>query len=489
VPGSGLSPRRLGSRLRLGLQRTSSTESNEIALHLGRRFNARLLLVLLAGSALLLGLLDLLQSHGFGYSLQLFDLTDSDIRSKLSFSATATSVLLFAAAWLCFALDRVDPRRTHARWALAGTVFLLYAVQELFGLLHWLESAWSLGVGVYLLLVTLTALAWMGPLYTLRTRPWIQLVFGAAMVGWLGAWLVDGSQSGSIDPALAELVELIAAGLFCIALLGRLQHIAHRADPLEQITAPEVSRAAAHLVARVNLERLMIVIGALIVGFALQDVILHTGDYHGHQAPVLNVNTEQTIPATFSALLLVAAGGLALLAGVMSATPRGDRRWLKWFGLLLIVLAFEEVAAVHDTFQDVTGLPGQLVLLPLAFAGIAIWWQLVVRTDGRPGVRSLLVAGAVVWLLSQASDTLLNPVMRWAIVPEEALEMAGSALWLLAMAVLVRRLLAEGEAMLRAKDEQAGRLIAEEAAGHAPEPRFPGSEFDLGSTAQTDPAL
>ena len=465
--------------MRSGLRREAGAEAREIALHLGRHFNPRLLLALLAGCALGMLALDFLQSHGFGYSLQLFDLTDSDIRSELSLSATATSVLLFAAAWLCFALEGVDPKRAQARWNIAAAVFLLYAVQELFGFEHWLETVWDLGPGVYILLVTITALAWAGAFHTLRTRPRLQICFGAATLCWLGALVVNGfQQAGSADPALAELAEFVGAGLFCIALLGRLQHVARRADPLEQITAPHVSRAAAQLVARIDLERLVIVLAALIVGFAIQDVIFHVGNYHGHQMPVLDVNTEQTIPATFSALILVAAGGLAILISRMFATPRGDRPWWRWFGFVLLALALEEVAAVHDTFQDLTGMPGQVILLPLAIVGVMVWWQLVERTKDRPGVRSLLIAGAAVWLVSQTSDVLLNPIQRWAIVPEEALEMVGSSLWLVATAVLVRRLLAEGDEILRARDTAATREL-----------RFAGDGLDLNRSAQTDSAL
>ncbi len=486
VSETGLHLRGIGSRLRVGLQRPANSEADEIALHLGRRFNPRLLLLLLAGCAAGLGLLDLLQSHGFGYSLRLFDLTDSDIRSKLSFSATATSALLFAAAWLAFALDGVDPRRARARWGLAGAVFLAYAIEELFGFQHWLEGAWAPHIAAYLLVVVLTASAWAGGLYTLRTRPRGQLAFGLAMVGWLGAFIADGSRAPGVhDAALPELIEFIAAGLFCIALLARLQYIARRTDPLEQIAAPEVSRAASQLVARVNLERLTIVLGALIAGFALQDILLHTGNYHGHVAPVLDVNTEQTIPATFSALLLVGAGSLAMLAATMVAMPRKDRPWWSWFGLVMMALALEEVAAIHDTFQDVTGLPGQIILLPLAIGGIVVWCKLLPRTAKRPDVRALLIAGAAVWLVSQVSDLLLNPIMRWTIVPEEAAEMVGSTLWLLAAALLVRQLLAEGDDMLAARDEQAGLHIREEAA-QGLEPRFPGPEPDLYGSAQVD---
>jgi hypothetical protein len=487
VSDAGLNLRAIRSRLRVAPQHQANSEAGEIALHLGRRFNPRLLLLLLAACAAGLGLLDLLQSHGFGYSLRLFDLTDSDIRSELSFSATATSGLLFAAAWLAFALDGVDPRRGRAHWGLAGAVFLVYAVQELFGFQPWLEGAWQPQIGAYVLLVALTAIAWTGGLYTLRTRPRAQFAFGLAMVGWLGAFVADGSRApGAHDMALPELIEFVAAGLFCIALLARLQYIAWRTDPLEQIAAPEVSRAASQLVARINLERLMIVLGALIAGFALQDIILHTGNYHGHLAPVLDVNTEQTIPATFSALLLVGAGGLAMLAATTLAMPRGDRPWWSWFGLVMIALALEEVAAVHDTFQDVTGLPGQIILLPLAIGGMVVWFKLLPRTVKWPDVRALLIAGAAVWFVSQVSDLLLNPIMRWTIVPEEAAEMVGSTLWLLATALLVRHLLAEGDRMLRARDDQAGLHIGHET-GQGLEPRF-GAEPHLDRSAQGDPA-
>ncbi len=52
------------------------------------------------------------------------------------------------------------------------------------------------------------------------------------------------------------------------------------------------------------------------------------------------------------------------------------------------------------------------------------------------------MAGAGAWIVSQLIDAGLNEELGWTIVPEELFEMAGSALFALALLVALRQLLA-----------------------------------------------
>jgi hypothetical protein len=54
----------------------------------------------------------------------------------------------------------------------------------------------------------------------------------------------------------------------------------------------------------------------------------------------------------------------------------------------------------------------------------------------------LFMLGAGAWIVSQLIDAGLNEEMGWTIVPEELFEMAGSALFGLALLVALRQLLA-----------------------------------------------
>ena len=59
-----------------------------------------------------------------------------------------------------------------------------------------------------------------------------------------------------------------------------------------------------------------------------------------------------------------------------------------------------------------------------------------------PPAGTLFLAGAAAWLVSQGIDAAFNEHWGWTVVPEELLEMLGSALFGLALLVAVRELLA-----------------------------------------------
>jgi hypothetical protein len=74
--------------------------------------------------------------------------------------------------------------------------------------------------------------------------------------------------------------------------------------------------------------------------------------------------------------------------------------------------------------------------------GVAAWLITLQRLRPRPMAARLFALGGMSWALSQAIDYALNEHWGWTIVPEELLEMSGSALFALALLVAVRTLVA-----------------------------------------------
>jgi hypothetical protein len=186
--------------------------------------------------------------------------------------------------------------------------------------------------------------------------------------------------------------------------------------------------------------KLLIGIAALMVLFGILGAIVYPG---GGALRVFDLNKEQTFPATFSGLLLLGAGGLALLNGVVRCPTLAERRWWLVLAAVFAFLGIDEITALHEAVQDRVHVWGQATLIPIVIAG-GIAWVVTLR---RLGVHSLagrlLILAAGTWALSQGIDAALNEHYGWTIVPEELLEMCGSALFGLSMLVSVREVAGE----------------------------------------------
>jgi hypothetical protein len=416
---------------------------SELTLQLARRLDPRRVAFVLACFVGAFGVLGLLASQTFDWALQSARLTNSDLDSRVSMPATFTSLLLLSAAVMALSLARVDRRKRQAAWRNTGWLFVALAVEELLGLHTWLEdrgASWNL---VYLPLLVIATLVLGRAALVLQRQRRVQIWFGAAGMLWVGSGAFDALPS---DRAHAfggvELLEMAAACVFVVALIERLRYLARQYYPVDEPQSrASVDALAADALRRIDLRAVATVLAAVIAFFGIQDVILHIGNYHGSKAPILDVNTEQTIPATFSGGLLLVAGALALLAGSLRSTTPAERRWWVALAAVLSVLGMDEIAAIHDRFQGGTGIPGQTILMPAAILGLFAWWKVLRYLRPSRRARLLFLGGAVFWALTQASDLILNPVARWTIVPEETGEMIGSTLWLFALLWWLRHVL------------------------------------------------
>lgn len=176
-------------------------------------------------------------------------------------------------------------------------------------------------------------------------------------------------------------------------------------------------------------------VAAAIAGFGLLGA-LFIGDvtFAGHGLYRFDLDAENTLPSAFSALLLLAT---ALAAFADGRDPgRLPARAAIGLGAVFTLMAADEFLAVHEHIEKALGVDWQTVYLPIA-AGAGVLWVRLARSFGERRVVSMWVLGAAAWGIAQViekvqwdGDVLVHV---WTIVPEETLEMAGSALFLFAL--------------------------------------------------------
>ena len=153
-----------------------------------------------------------------------------------------------------------------------------------------------------------------------------------------------------------------------------------------------------------------------------------------------DLDGERNVPAIFSALLLLACAALVLwLPRTVVSRPVA-------FVLsgVLTLASLDEATEIHEKLEQRLDVDWQLLYRPVFLAAVVVWSLLVagLRRSGL-GVR-LVLASAGCWVASQLLEALQwedegpAPGYTWMMVTEETLEMAGSALLLVALLVVVR---------------------------------------------------
>ena len=423
---------------------------SDLALQLARRTEPRHVLMALAALVASLAALDFIHDHALD-SLIAFRLDNSDPERRVSLSALVVCILLLGASALAFAASRFHPGGA-GWWRVAGWTLVFVGVEQMVGLHHWIERHGDLSWNaVYLPVLVFATVAWVEAGRLMSDDRLAQLTFGAGVAAWLVAGLLDAARASDVEAlAAGEVLEMAAAGLM---MLGLLQHVRERslaerpADPDARRSTIVLARGA---VGRLEPGTLAIWVVVLVAVLG----VLGSVEYPGGGSPrapypgggdlrAFDLNKEQTYPATFSALLLLAAGGFALLNGLVRTTGRSERRWWIVLALVFTFLGIDESMALHEILQDRVHLWGQAVLAPVALIGSAAWWVTLRRLRPQPIAARLFALGGASWALSQAIDYALNEHWGWTIVPEELLEMSGSALFALALLVALRPLVGD----------------------------------------------
>jgi hypothetical protein len=188
------------------------------------------------------------------------------------------------------------------------------------------------------------------------------------------------------------------------------------------------------LTARIDRRRLTGALAAIIVGLMLLGAV---EVFSSLPLAAFDLDLEKTVPAAFSAVLLLAVAACAALAGAHS---RGRSRLAFWIlaGFALF-MAFDEALAIHERI----GHSSWLRIYAPVIAAVGLSWLAVLgelRRHGS-GVR-LWIAAAGVWLVSQGIEAIQltmkdqqegGVAYGMLAVLEEGLEMSGSAMLMLAL--------------------------------------------------------
>jgi hypothetical protein len=381
---------------------------SELTLQAARRIDPRRVGLALAAVWGVFAICGIAVETGYGdVTLAAFKLADSDLDRRLSMPASFTALLLLLAAGIAFALADVDRTRRRRPWRLAAVALALFGLEELLGAHAWLEAR---GVGwtmAYAPLLALGGVALCQAVSIFNSQRIVQVGFAAA-VGLLVAGGVLDDPNLIASNAPAQLVQMAAAGALALCLLERLRYLARRYYPLEEAdTRLSADQLTSEAIDRLRLRPIAAGLVLVTAAFAIQDVFLHTGNYHGHRVPILDVNAQQTLWATFKGSLIFVVALLALVIGRLNATPADDRRSWTLLGAVLAILGTDEIVTMHHRFQTATDLPGQTLLIPVAIIGVVAWWQVLGAISGNRRARFWFVTGAVLWLASQAIDVPL----------------------------------------------------------------------------------
>jgi hypothetical protein len=156
-----------------------------------------------------------------------------------------------------------------------------------------------------------------------------------------------------------------------------------------------------------------------------------------------SLDGERTVPAVFSAALLLGAGALAWRISVgEGARSLGSAGFWRFMGAFFAFMALDELLAIHERVSaSVTGISWQVFYAPATVSAV-IAWSVILRRLPSGTVRGMWVAGAGAWFVSQLIEAFQwdgnRLVHEWTFVPEEMLEMAGSLLWGLSLLIALR---------------------------------------------------
>jgi hypothetical protein len=282
---------------------------------------------------------------------------------------------------------------------------------------------------------------------------------GSAIHAVAGAASVAALDDPRLAPALlsigARVLELTGVALAFDAVSRRLREVA---PEIELGSTPEVSRAvAAHpirsgLEIRVHPRRIAWLLGTAIAGLVTASALsawAYASWPQVHRAyRLFYVDFEGNLPTWWSAVILLACGGLAALLGSQAGSARRDWRWLAF---LFVAMATDEAASLHELLQP----PLRAALdsprwlrYPLILPGMVVAAVLVLRfhrfaaslgaTGRRLGWGALVFAAGALgletvggWFAPEAIGP--NATYSLVVTLEEACEMTGAAMVLVAL--------------------------------------------------------
>jgi hypothetical protein len=410
---------------------------SDFGLQLARRFQPRHILIACGAVLALFIVLDFGDAHGLS-SLRFFDLNDSDVAHRISLSGMVIGGLLLGAAGVAFSAAASMRGSRAGFWFRASAVlFALFGVEEILGLHTWAHQhgvSWNVS---YLPFVAIATLVWveMARHFESRQARYLSLLGVGA---FLAACLFDAARAGDGHAyAVGEILEMAGASLLLVSLVihAHAYRPAYAAEPGRRGDLAVL----AELVHRLDPVKLAIGAAAGVVLLGVMGSISHSVDY----MRVFDVNKEQNYASVFSGLALWAAALMAVFNGLVRQETVRARRWWLALAFVFVYLGLDEMTALHEELQHVTGIWGQSFLLPVVVVGVAAWFIAIQEMRSNEIAVLLWVAGAAAWVVSQGIDLVLNDPMPWTMIPEELGEMTGSLLFAFSLLVALRPLMAD----------------------------------------------
>jgi hypothetical protein len=158
------------------------------------------------------------------------------------------------------------------------------------------------------------------------------------------------------------------------------------------------------------------------------------------------LDSEWTLASFGSACVLIGAAIAALLfASALRSNDIGAKP-VVGLAALFVFMASDEVFSIHENLDVWFGTPGYVVYAPLLASAFGLWLLTRRRLAGRS--RRLFDLGAATWVAAQACELAAHPPIGPGIhtvllvFPEELGEVAGTALFGLALLTAARDLAA-----------------------------------------------
>jgi hypothetical protein len=157
-----------------------------------------------------------------------------------------------------------------------------------------------------------------------------------------------------------------------------------------------------------------------------------------------NLDSEVSVATLFSAMLLWAAAAWWLLVAI-SVRPTSTAIWV-WWGVL-VLLAIDEGSAIHEKLERWSGIDWELLYVPVMGIAAFALWGVFRRYRTQPRIAALLAAGAGFWVAVLVLELTQNwggapvraSIYDTTMIAEEALEMIGSAVFLMAGILALQR--------------------------------------------------
>jgi hypothetical protein len=183
-----------------------------------------------------------------------------------------------------------------------------------------------------------------------------------------------------------------------------------------------------------------------------------------------DVDREFNLVSASSSAMLLSAAVLALLIAERRHRAGRPARLARWLAVLLLFMAVDESATVHEAIELQAEIGWQTLYLPL-MAAAAIVWLLALRHVVLPrAARLLFAAAAPLWVAAPLLEELefvgsfhssrMVDSYELLIAIEELSELAGAACFVLALLLTLQRLTASSAAGIRARAVGIAALIA-----------------------------